>query len=332
MKLRGVGDDRGHLVFELRRDRDNFGECLRQHLRKLPDSLVHIDRLERGVAPSGECEQLPYEGGAPLDGNRDGFKPLLDLGRVGFVALHQGGVPENDPENVIKIVRYPAGQGSDAFHLLRLPELLLQFLAFRNISEKPAIGDRLPLRILNRPGVHENDAPFPVLSSDFQLKVQNRAVPGQLVFEDVAVARADIDVAVQINLEQLFLRCVPQEFDSRGVDVHQFSVRGAQEDGVFRFFKERPVLFLRKPEKFFRPFLLRHIALSPPNPFQQSLIHDAHEIIQEVPLGSRFVGSPRFGIRETVTGPNERTEQAVSSAVIRRDEISHSAADNLLRV
>ena len=53
--------------------------------------------------------------------------------RIGAPTFQARGVPEDDGENVIEIVRNSACQRSKAFHSLRLHKLLFKTLAFRVI-------------------------------------------------------------------------------------------------------------------------------------------------------------------------------------------------------
>ena len=52
-----------------------------------------------------------------------------------FPLFQPGGVAEDDGEDVVEIMRDAAGERAEAFHLLRLDELLLESLALGVVEE-----------------------------------------------------------------------------------------------------------------------------------------------------------------------------------------------------
>ena len=85
------------------------------------------------MAPA-EGEDLPGEGRGALRGLAD----LLQVFAVGVVRPqveeYEAGVALNGREQVVEIVRHPAGEAPQRFQLLRLPELALQPLAAGDVS------------------------------------------------------------------------------------------------------------------------------------------------------------------------------------------------------
>ena len=71
-------------------------------------------------------EELLHEGSATIDGFLNHFHRARDEIGARIPRLEQGGVVEDDGKDIVKIVRDAAGQRAEAFHLLRLDELLLE--------------------------------------------------------------------------------------------------------------------------------------------------------------------------------------------------------------
>ena len=117
-----------------------------QQIRHAGDHFVGIDRLRRQWL-------LPREGQKPL--GEDGSA----LGRVGCgfdetlnAELALANAPQNEivraddhAQHIVEVVSDAAGQLAERLHLLRLPKLVLDFLATTDLLDQLLIGERQPV-------------------------------------------------------------------------------------------------------------------------------------------------------------------------------------------
>ena len=91
----------------------------------LPDNLVHVQFFGLNELATAEREQLPGQPGGAFGGLNDLFGRFS--GRFTKIGCRQQrGMPLNDGENVVEIMRDTARELADGLHLLRLAQLFLQ--------------------------------------------------------------------------------------------------------------------------------------------------------------------------------------------------------------
>ena len=97
-----------------------------QHLFDLDDQVVQMHRARNHGLPPAKGEQLVGQAATAFGRAPD----LFQRGALGVLQVTAGqqqvAVPRDDGEQIVKIVRYTAGEAADGFHLLCLVELLFQ--------------------------------------------------------------------------------------------------------------------------------------------------------------------------------------------------------------
>ena len=103
------------------------------------DLVADIEHLRLQRLPAGERQQLSGELGGALHrlANRVDVAPA-PLFRQ-FAAAQEVGRGADDGQEIVEIVRHPAGQLSDRFHLLRLTQ---RFLALAALGDVDGVGHR----------------------------------------------------------------------------------------------------------------------------------------------------------------------------------------------
>ena len=71
---------------------------------------------------------MPREVGRAIGRRGDFLQRFLKPGRGGAFGQQQVGVPFDDRQDVIEIVRHTGGQLANGFHFLRLPQLEFELL------------------------------------------------------------------------------------------------------------------------------------------------------------------------------------------------------------
>ena len=100
-------------------------------LADLADHFGQMHGLHHELALACVRQQLPGELGGALAGPDHVLQHApLRLRRRKHLQ-HQAGVAQNSGKQIIEVVRHAAGEQSQAFQLLRLPQLLFQILALR---------------------------------------------------------------------------------------------------------------------------------------------------------------------------------------------------------
>ena len=120
-----VGIDAGEIDGKIKNDVHRPRESLFEHLPEFRCDLVDVDRFERRISFARECEDLAHQGGAAL---RRFLNCGGAAGKFGRIAGHLGqerGVAHDDAEDVVEVVRNPAGKRADGLEFLRLEKLLL---------------------------------------------------------------------------------------------------------------------------------------------------------------------------------------------------------------
>ena len=106
-----------------------------EHALKFLDKRVQVERSEAGLGLAGRGQKLPNERGTTGDGVANDLDRLGHLLRMFFPILQPDGVAEDNGEDVVEIMGDAAGEGAEAFHFLRLDQLLLEALAIGVVKE-----------------------------------------------------------------------------------------------------------------------------------------------------------------------------------------------------
>ena len=76
--------------------------------------------------------------------------------------LHQGNIAQDHRQQVVEVVGHSAGQLTNGFHLLRLPELRFQGPLFRDVPEYTQDTRDLSLIVLDRSLDHAHGSQYSV--------------------------------------------------------------------------------------------------------------------------------------------------------------------------
>jgi hypothetical protein len=124
-ELAGVCLDAAQIGLQLEHELDLIADETLQHLVRVRQHAVDVEHFALHHLTPAEGEQLARERRRRLAG----AVHLRDVGADGMVLPelfhHQLAVPENAGEQIVEVVRDPAGELADRLHLLRLPELRL---------------------------------------------------------------------------------------------------------------------------------------------------------------------------------------------------------------
>ena len=137
LQLARVGQDRLQVTGERGDQLDVLAEGPAQHFLHRGDDGVEVEDLGPHHLPAGEGEQLAGEAGRPFAGPAD--LPEVVAGRLaapGPVRFGRGGeflggegrVVEDHREEVVEVVRDPAGQLAQALQALGLRQLFLRLV------------------------------------------------------------------------------------------------------------------------------------------------------------------------------------------------------------
>ena len=118
--------------------------------RDLLDGRVQIDDFQAQHGAAGEPEKLARQLGGPLSCFFGGLDHLAVRAISRQAARQKADVSQDGGEEVVEIVRDPAGQLTDCFHLLRLAELVFQPLAFRDVAGDADQAERPSVRAEER--------------------------------------------------------------------------------------------------------------------------------------------------------------------------------------
>jgi hypothetical protein len=97
--------------------------------------MVEVQRFRLRHLPAAVGQQLARECSRALAGFHDLLDRAVVRVRRGKGIQQDMAITVNDGQQVIKVVRNPAGQHADRFHLGRLPYLFFQLLTFRDVLE-----------------------------------------------------------------------------------------------------------------------------------------------------------------------------------------------------
>ena len=149
LELVHVGQRSGQFLIEIEREGDRGADRLLQQLGHAPDQAVDVDRLGLELLDARKRQQLRGQLGAALGGLEGVLGQARDA-RIGGARPDQVEIADHRGEQIVEIVRQPAGQLPDRFHLLRLHQRRLGLPALGDFLAQPRIGlDQLNYAILH---------------------------------------------------------------------------------------------------------------------------------------------------------------------------------------
>ena len=118
-----------------------------QQLHHVAEQGVEADHLGPQHLLAAEGQELAGEVGGALAGAANlGDELAVGIGRVEAVERHLA-EPDDGGEQVVEVVGHAAGELPHRFHLLRLPELLLEPLQLGDVAREADQADHLILRV-----------------------------------------------------------------------------------------------------------------------------------------------------------------------------------------
>ena len=141
--LRGVAANLLQVVARLELEPDLRADQAPHQVLHVRDGGVQVDGLRDRGLPPAERQQLLRETRGPLGGAADLargpqlFRPFgHDLDQLVAVAEQHG-------DQVVEVVRDAGGEAADRFHLLRLPQLVLEPIALAQVAGDRGDADHL---------------------------------------------------------------------------------------------------------------------------------------------------------------------------------------------
>ena len=185
MNLRRVARERPQTLGRCHPRADRFGKGLAHDLDDVSDERhrVHCDAL--AVDASRERQHLLHEVGAPFGAFMHRRQQLARLVGRDLVFQQLGGHQDRG-QDVIEVVRNPAGEGADAFHPLRAQELLFELLAVGDVLTRAE-------RAAGLAGVVSKHAPIFLDGFDLAVRQHDPMLDGPepLAFDHVPERRVD---------------------------------------------------------------------------------------------------------------------------------------------
>ena len=154
---------------------------------------------------------------------------------------HELAVAEDAGQQVVEIVRDPAGELADRLHLLRLPELRLAVAERRHVAHR-ATDDRAR-SLHEHAGVERHLDERLVFVPVAAVELQRPLAVGELPEGGVdAVARVGVEVVQREP--RGFLGAVPEERTQRRVALDQFLGGGVGQEDALRAIDDRAIALL----------------------------------------------------------------------------------------
>ena len=214
------------------------------------------------------------------------------------------GVPHHRGEEVVEIVRDPAGQPADGFHLLRLSQLLFQALAFRHVAPDGEVAPRHHLGLLG-----EFDDARLAIDAD-QAHLAARFTGG----EKCRPALADVSDIQRVDQlveagGQGIAASGSEQAVRRGVDVEKASIVVQHHERVERVVEDRMEQFVALSQSGLgllpaRRFFIQGLGLA------VQLIEMADAIVQPgQPVSERRVQHDRQGRHQQQEGKIQLAEE-----------------------
>src|SRR5205823_3247159 len=122
-----------------------------EHFVRVADDFIQIERTSLHLLLATEGKQLARQVGGPLAGRIDLLQIVFRLPIEVLLIQDQVGVPHDNREDVVEIVRHAASQLAERLHFLRLPELLFDLLPLDELANlNPDGGEHLQQVLVRR--------------------------------------------------------------------------------------------------------------------------------------------------------------------------------------
>ena len=128
--------DRRQVWGEIDVQGDVLAQNAPEHFCNINDNPVEVHRLQDQLLFPAEGHQLPGQGAGPLARFRDFADRFSGAGVQLFIRHDEAGMTVDHREQIVEIMRDAAGQLTNGFHLLRLPQLSLKIGSFRHIHRQ----------------------------------------------------------------------------------------------------------------------------------------------------------------------------------------------------
>ena len=125
LELAGVGDDHRAALDGSDHQRDGLVDAAGEQFLDGPDAGDQVQRREAQLLAARDRQELPDQGGGPLDGVLDPAEALVEILAPEIAAPlqpqpHQGRRAHDHAQDVVEVVRDPPRQHADGLHPLRL--------------------------------------------------------------------------------------------------------------------------------------------------------------------------------------------------------------------
>jgi hypothetical protein len=163
---------------------------------------------------------------ARVGGLEDLLHVRAHLTRRGHRLADRFRVAGDGGEQVVEVVRDATRQLAHGFHLLRLPQLLLQRLAQGDVGDGPVVVGHLPVGPQDAGARHQAPEDRAIAPPEADLLVDEEAVRRDLPLELLPPVRVLVEHAGSQH-QHLLRAGVPEHPGERLVHVHQSALRGA---------------------------------------------------------------------------------------------------------
>ena len=192
-------------------------------------------------------------------GRLDLLNVCRDLRVVLHVLQHQFAVADDDREKVVEVVRDAAGQPSDGFHLLRLPELLFELLPLGDVPRDAAGTYDTPLVVAGPRGAEDDMAQRAIRPQQPEFLPELRRLPidkrGVLPLDARLVVRMD-RTHPETRVAIVRVRGISPDLLDRRTDVHDARrVVPEEPEHVLALFGKPRKAELEFPSRAFGPGL-----------------------------------------------------------------------------
>ncbi len=153
-RLGDVGADRPEVAADVEGQAHGAADAGIENLADRGDAFGEVDRLRIDALPPREGEELVGQRSAAPGGGLDGRDRALKLGRIVGASLQHVQAAADDHQEVVEVVRDPAGELSERVELLGLGELLvhrfeldLRIAAFGDVARDLGEPDELAVLV-----------------------------------------------------------------------------------------------------------------------------------------------------------------------------------------
>ena len=232
---------------------DVFANETPEHFVEVPDQIVDAqhDRVEHLLA--AEREQLAGEGRGPLRRPADFLHVFARVTSRRELLGEQVGVPEDRRQHIVEVVGQSPRQPPDGFHLLRLPELMLQIAP---LGDVPHRGQQSPIR--EGPPTHLDDDHGAVLAQ--QRPFENSRASGRDFARSGSSRRPILGrIGVGRREAEQLVAAVSRHLAGARVDIEVVPVRHGDEHRVADVLQDGAVVSLTGSQRVLRALAVRDV-------------------------------------------------------------------------